>query len=254
MSPDPRPEPLEEPGPQASASTTPAPSEEPAPERSPIADRLRDKAPEILLEVVSVVLAVFLALAVNGWADEAQERRQAERARQGVLDEIDANYQELLSKYPQNRENLEQLRAAVEELRAFHEISDAGGEAVMPEGVSANFSLSLLSSASWRAAQLTLAVHHLEYSWISRVAKLYELQEIYDSRQDDLVAFLTSMGQMEEGDELRTTADLANRFDTALSLVDGLLRAYAGLHPELEVPSELLDPGQDPEPSSAEPG
>ena len=255
MSPDPNPEPFEEPGPQAGAPTAPALPEEPAPERSAIAARLRDKAPEILLEVVSVVLAVVLALAVDGWADEALERRRAERARQGVLDEIDANYQELLSKYPQNQENLEQLRAAVEELRAFHEATDSGGEAVMPEGMGADFSLSLLSSASWHTAQLTLAVHHLEYSWVSRVARLYELQELYDSRQEDLVAFLTSMGhQIEEGDELKMMADLAQRFGLTVMLVDSLLRAYAGLHPELEVPSELLDRGQDRDPSAAEPG
>ena len=180
--------------------------------------RLQDKAPEMVLEGVSVVLAVLLALAVDACREDRRNAREAERARQGVLEEIAANHAELTSNTAENRALFEAARQTLAAMKTETEDDD--------RNLRADFSVSLPSSASWQTAQVTLSVHHLDFAWVSRISKLYELQALYSRRQDDFVDFMAS------GDDLELAA-LTKRLTTVMDLHEGLLTAYEEVHPEL---------------------
>lgn len=47
-----------------------------------------------------------------------------------------------------------------------------------------------LSSAAWRTAQATEAATLMDYTWLLRVSRLYDLQELYLRGQQDLIQFL----------------------------------------------------------------
>ena len=183
--------------------------------------KLRDKVPEIILEAVSVVLAVLLALAVDAWREDRSNAREAERARRGVLEEIASNHRELASNREDNRAVLDAVHQTLEAIEADPE---KGGE------LSVDFSVSLLSSATWDTAKVTLSVHHLDFNWVARISKLYELQALYSRRQDELVSFLASGGA---GDDDRMLESMHRRLTAVLELEDGLLATYETMHPDL---------------------
>ncbi len=186
--------------------------------------KLQDKAPEMILEGVSVVLAVLLALAVDACREDRRNAQEAERARQGVLEEIAANHAELSSNTEENRVLLRAVRETLAALANEAEDDD--------RNLRAEYSISLPSSAAWQTAQVTLSVHHLDFAWVARISKLYELQALYSRRQDDLVDFMATAG----GNlELPT---LAKRLETVVDLHDGLLAAYAEMYPDLEAVEE----------------
>ena len=181
--------------------------------------RLQDKAPEMVLEGVSVVLAVLLALGVDACQEDRRNAQEAERARQGVLEEIAANHAELTSNSAENRALLDAARQTLAAIKTETEDDD--------RNLHAEFAVSLPSSAAWQTAQVTLSVHHLEFAWVSRISKLYELQALYSRRQDDLVDLLAG-----GGDDLEL-AVLTKRLETVMDLHEGLLAAFEEVHPEL---------------------
>ncbi|MEM7353955.1 MAG: hypothetical protein AAF657_24350 [Acidobacteriota bacterium] len=182
--------------------------------------KLREKVPEMILEAVSVVLAVLLALAVDAWREDRRHAREADRARQGVLDEIASNHEELAENAEGNRAMLATVRQVVEALGTEED-----------QGSSAEFSVALLSSATWDTAKLTLSVDHLDFDWVARISKLYELQGLFNRRQDELVSFLSSGTLGYEEDQF--VRSMHRRLETVVELQDGLLVAYAKMHPDL---------------------
>ena len=153
--------------------------------------RLRKKIPEIILEAVSIIFAVLLALAVNEWREDRQNTKLAERAQQGVLKEIASNHTELVANRADNVTMLDSLNAGLARIKL-----EAGGR------LSVEFSLSLLSSSAWKAAQATLAIHFLSFEWVERISKLYGLQELYERHQADLVGTIATAGGERTFEEL----------------------------------------------------
>ncbi len=80
---------------------------------------------------------------------------------------------------------------------------------------------------SVRSGGSSLSVHHLDFVWVARIAKLYELQALYNRRQDDLVTYLATTGSEAE------LAGLSKRLETVVELHDALLGGYEEVHPDL---------------------
>lgn len=177
--------------------------------------RLREKLPELLLEAASVVFAVLLALAVDEWRETRSRNALAERARASILEEIRTNETELRNTRDKNRAMLRHIEEA---LRRLMQKRDTALEF--------NFQIALLSSAAWNTAQMTQAANFLDFDWVRRVSKVYELQGVYVTSQSAVVDRISGISEILGDDPRRMLNILAERLRVALKIQDLLLGEY----------------------------
>jgi hypothetical protein len=182
--------------------------------RPSLRERLTEKLPEILIEAGSVVIALLLALALNGWNEDREIRQRADAARAAILAELGENRQEIDDARPKLKEIVEKLTAVIEDKApATHELN-------------INLGLSLLSSAAWRAALATQASQTIDFAWLTRVAKVYELQENYIRVQGAAVDQLSSIPADHGLSGKQVAQSLVARISALSQLADGLSRSY----------------------------
>jgi hypothetical protein len=155
---------------------------------------------------------------VDGWREGRELERLTGLAMTRVEEEVRSNQGELTGA----RASIGAAKATLDSALAASDPSASRLE------VSLQLSLPLLPSAAWQAAQMSLAAAHLPIDWASRAAEAYEVQELYESRQEVAFDLLTGGGPAgadEEADmALRRLRDLLG---TLLLLLDGLEESYA---------------------------
>lgn len=187
----------------------------PAPGDTGLRFRLRDKLPELLLEAASVVFAVLLALAVDEWRETRSREALADHARLSILEEIRSNQTELRNTRDNNRALLQRIEQALPRVMEQRETS-----------LEFNFEIALLSSAAWNTAQTTQAANHLDFDWVKRVAKIYELQGLYLTSQSAVVDRISGISEILGDDPRRMLNIIAERLRVALRIQDSLLEEY----------------------------
>jgi hypothetical protein len=183
-------------------------------QRYVLRERLRDKLPEILIEAASVVLALLLALAVNEWHDRRQENERAYDARRAILAELRANSGEIKSSRAALKGIVQTLRDALDDSKP-----EAGKLQI-------NLGISLLSAAAWRAALATQASQRIDFDWITRVAKVYELQDNFQRVQNAAIDQLATLPPDGGSGAHQIAAMLVPRFSALEQLADGLANSY----------------------------
>ena len=180
-------------------------------------DRLRRKLPEVLIEAGSIVLAILLAFAVDEWRERRAQLALAERARRTIVSELQANRSELRGTRGANAQTLESIAKQVAAL--------ADGPA---NSVQAGMNLSQLSAAAFQTAQATQAAQFLDFDWLVRVGRTYELQRTYVATQDNaLIEVGGAGGAIASGEHPRAVLQrVESRLRTLQTLADGLLAAY----------------------------
>jgi len=189
-------------------------NEPPHADRSVLRERLRDKLPEILIEAASVVLALLLALALNEWHDRRQEHERAEGARRAILAELRANSNELQPSRAALKDIVQTLRGALDDSKPA------------PRELKVNLGISLLSAAAWHAALATQASQSIDFEWITRVAKVYELQDNFLRVQNAAIDQLATLPPDGGSGAHQIAAMLVPRFSTLEQLAESLARSY----------------------------
>jgi hypothetical protein len=182
--------------------------------RPSLAVRLGEKLPEILIEAASVVVALLLALAINNWSERQQELDRAALARTAILAELHENQEELRSARPQ-------LDAVLERLRAAAKVKDAQMHELAIE-----LNIALLSSAAWHASTATRASQNMELGWLTRMAKVYELQDNFLRVQNlaiDQLGSIPADGKLGARDVAQS---MIPRLNALSQIADGLTRTY----------------------------
>lgn len=175
--------------------------------------QLRDKAPELTLEVVSIVLAVLVALGVDQWRQSLADAALADTARVGVLEEIGSNRQELLDSRVSNAALTERIQAALASAEVVRELD-------------IRFEFALLSTAAWETAQITGALRHLDFDWVEDISRLHRVQMLFDEAQEGMVQSISGL-TVSGPDELRNRLrDLRQRLRVVMEIGEGLLSAY----------------------------
>ncbi len=168
------------------------------PPRPRLRDHVREKLPEILIEAFSVALAVGLALAIDNWKEDRALNRQANALRDAVAAEMRSNLEELQRVLPKINSNLAEAEQVVK--------SEADAE----QGSRLAVTSAVLTAAAWQTTQNSNnAVERLSPAWRIKVAKAYELQELYQRQQeaamDALVQFTTRREGRASDEELIKT-------------------------------------------------
>lgn len=168
------------------------------PPRPRLRDHIREKLPEIAIEAFSVALAVGLALAIDNWKEDRSLNRQANALREAVAAEMRSNLDELQRVLPKINSNLAEAEQVVK--------SEADAEQASRLAVTS----AVLTAAAWQTTQNSNnAVERLSPAWRIKVAKAYELQELYQRQQeaamDALVQFTTRREGRASDEELIKT-------------------------------------------------
>ena len=182
-----------------------------------VRQHLRSKLPEILLEAFSVVLAILLALAVDEWREQRSNRAMAERARLTVMAELRANRDELKGTYAGNEGVMAKVDREIADLRSKQTNS-----------LTTTVHLAQLSAAAFQAAQSTQSIQFVDFDWLVRVGRVYELQKTYGLAQEAALEEVSVAGGVLAGGEtpIRVMERIRSRLMTSQQLARGLLAAY----------------------------
>ena len=191
-------------------------SEPTANSRTTLKQTLREKLPEMLIEAGSVLLALLLAFAANAWHEHSQDLERAAKARAAIIAEL--------------KENRTEVAGSREAVGKMLEVLDQARKATQPaKGTSLQLGLglALVSEAAWRTAQSTQAIRDVDYAWVVKIAKVYELQGIYVQMQTGVVERLSDI----DSSNIQTQADVARQLIGRVSAMSdigkGLDAAYA---------------------------
>jgi len=145
----------------------------------------KQMAVKVILEIVSVVFAVLLALGLNHWREDQSNKAMAERALTTVVIEIYTNkidLKEELSLFQRNITLLEESRDLLEK---------------QPKGTSTftlKFNMPLLNNSAWNAANSTGAVKDFDFKILMELSDIYAFQQIY---LDNGFSFFQEMNSLE---------------------------------------------------------
>ena len=116
---------------------------------------------QLTIEAVLIVLSVLLALALNQWRQNRQDRALAQQALQTLRLEIQAN------------------QAEVEQKLAYHkEIYDRVSEHPEQSGISLR--TAFLRNTAWETVQATGAATHLDYEVAAAASAIHGMQQKYE--------------------------------------------------------------------------
>lgn len=174
---------------------------------------LRSRLPELALEAVMVVFAVLVALAVEEWREDLDNRELANRALVAIIAELESNKEEIRDSKDANDSLLVIVR-------------EASRDTVLPEDFSVNYEYSLLSSSAWQTAQMTRATQFLPLEQVQSLARLYGLQSLFQESQDQVMDFIVNVGDLADRAPERIPRLLRGPLTNAVGMADLLVVAY----------------------------
>jgi hypothetical protein len=142
------------------------------------ARRVRIDPSDLVLEIVSIVIAILLALGVNEWRDTARTRARTHDSLVGIRSEITANRTLLMKAMPHHLAVWTAFRA-LQSRKAhrltFEEYTDLFGK-TNPNG----FRPFLGEETAWRLATTSAALADVEYATRIALERTYQEQTVLD--------------------------------------------------------------------------
>lgn len=182
----------------------------------------RHRLAKAMLEAVLIVFAVLVALAVDEYWEQREERQLAETAVERITSELLENRAELLAGRGSNGGLESDLATAVAEA--------SSGEPLTISSV--NYEVALVGSSAWETAMATRAIHFMDFDLAAGISRAYRVQELFSDRQLQVVDDVSSLG--------RGSAPLADGFralrgsvSTTRALECELLTTYESVLVEL---------------------
>lgn len=117
----------------------------------------------IIIEFVSIVLGVMLALGVNEWRENLNNEDRAEAALNNIENELESNLQTLEYIYNNNKSALEVINS--------DELDGDSNQTFIP-GIQ-------LQEVAWKAITTSGVSNYLDYDIIIQLSSTYTLQEVY---------------------------------------------------------------------------
>ena len=119
----------------------------------------------ILTEILSIIIGVLLALAVNEWNENRIQTEKANEAIQNIIHEIDSNIKLMVIVNKNNK-------AVIELLKNESDASNDNNNHQFLPGLQ-------IQDTAWKTLQSTGISQSIEYSTLYTLSNLYSLQEIY---------------------------------------------------------------------------
>jgi hypothetical protein len=144
-------------------------------------------AADYTFQFVTVTVGMFIALFINGMVEWNRDRRLVAEARATLVREITDNRKDLqttLVNIPRDRE------AMLNAIRFADDMLAAGKTNVT--ALNLHYNLADLYDTSWRTAERTGALSHMEYAEVQRYSKVYDFQDLFVQQQRNILTMLSS--------------------------------------------------------------
>ncbi|MEP4146045.1 MAG: hypothetical protein ABJL54_02430 [Halioglobus sp.] len=171
----------------------------------------------VAVEVISIVLAVLLALAVSEWQEDRQNKERSSLGLKAVIAELESNLATLIDRHTQNK-------ATVEAAMAAEETSE--------DPVNAQFSPAVqVRDTAWNALNATGMSNYLEYELILELSNVYANQAVYRQLGITLMDTAMNMAAMatvsgNDIEQSRFQSQFMAYFQMIIALEAGLIEAY----------------------------
>ncbi len=151
----------------------------------------------LLVEIVSIVFAVLLALVVNEWRENRHLAQQVERSVDGLRLEIESNLQKVREAHAYQAQTLELMRSTLySEEEDAHEPDYEALITQLYEREGGMWCPAQTVDSAWKTAETTGILRHMDYQRVLLLAHVYDSQARYQaevrgiSEAQTLVAFL----------------------------------------------------------------
>lgn len=132
----------------------------------------------VLLEMGSILIAVFLAFTLENWRDEQKNTELAEQVFQDVLVELEENHAMILRKDS----------AFSVFLNALHKTVQFPNDT----SIDLDYSIHNFDFSAWETAQLSQAVLHMEYTKVKNIKKCYFMLSFARKLSQNIMDIITS--------------------------------------------------------------
>lgn len=180
------------------------------------------KLSTVVVEALSIVLAVLLALGVDEWREGRSQQRQADSALVNVVKEIKAN-QVILEKIHEN--NVETVKTIAE---------GQGGAEAAGEDEDRSFIPGIqLRETAWESLLSTGTANYVDYDIILELSETYSVQRVYKDTSSQLIrssmnvaAYAAALGT--DTDNAHYESQFADYFEMIIAVETELLEQYQG--------------------------
>ena len=139
---------------------------------------------KIALEVPAIVLAVFLALAVNNCNEDMKRQAVANQTMEAIYKEVQENKSTLEDNLADNKAIMKKLQAAMDTLKSNSDI--------IGSDVELGYEQTFLGRAAWEMAQLTGATQEFSPEDVQELSIIHDLQSLYLEQGDRFFAQITT--------------------------------------------------------------
>ncbi|MFY0628021.1 MAG: hypothetical protein JXR07_17115 [Reichenbachiella sp.] len=174
-----------------------------------------------VLEMLSIVFAVLLALGLTHWREEVNQQNTSNKALTNILVELHANKLELEGEF-------EELKKRIDSLVVLK------GEIENGKGDKRNlgFNMPVLSNSAWKAANAMGAVDRFELQLLMDLSTLYRFQEMF---QENGMAYFRQFSSLEFNKDENLLAVVKSNITqayTTYSLGEQLNKSYVDFYIE----------------------
>lgn len=173
-----------------------------------------ETAKKILIEVVSVVFAVLLALGLNHWRESNAEKELAERALKNVVIEIRDNIETL-------ENDADDYVARIDTLKITRKRMEAGEVDDFDFG----YTCPVLSNSAWKVANSTAAVKDMNLEIVMNLSEIYIFQDMFQDNGFSFFKIVSSPG-FQEGNRMTGLRSLSTQLVISQQFSISLKEAY----------------------------
>ena len=152
-------------------------------------------AADYAFQFITVTAGVLIALLINELVVWKQNNDLVAEARTMIQREIADNKKDLeatVSSFPRDREAMEASIKFATDMLATQQTTVTS--------LQLHYDLADLSDTSWRTAERTGALSHMDYGEVQRLSKLYDFQDLFVLQQRAILSQLTLASSMLQGD------------------------------------------------------
>ena len=149
---------------------------------------------EFLFHMLTVVLGILIALALDGIVQWAHHRALVREARENITVEIEKNKEQIdaaMPEFKQRTDALNHVIAAMQQLQKTHKVA---------KGTQMFYTMSNhdLYSTAWQTAATSGAVTYMSYDELRRYTDVYVTQQTYSKLQEQALDHTIDFGSLVE--------------------------------------------------------
>ena len=171
----------------------------------------------LFLEMISVIVAVLLALWLNQWNKNRVNHHLAQRMQRDIIEEVQSNRVDLLENITSNQVRFDSLTAWIRHYRVDPE---------NPKDKSLGFGHSLLDDTAWQNAQSLGVIPYMDTEFVNEVRGLYNLQDFYMEFANSIFSIIHDPRFFSELEDPTNVRANQSQLNTAMNISRTLVNGY----------------------------